>query len=234
MNRPTMRRPSAAMLVALFALVLSMGGGSALAAKHYLISSTRQISPKVLTKLKGKTGPQGKTGLQGPQGSQGSQGPQGFQGLQGPKGDAGTNGTNGTNGVAVIQRTTGSATPGDNAGDTASTILSNAGFSNPAANTDNLFFARATFTPPAVCTLAPGDEATIGSGGEIDSDTQVFGGGGPFTPGGPAESMQLGVASATALGAGPHTLTLTFNTNCTGSGQHGSITNIELDTAAIG
>ena len=228
MNRPTMRLPSAAMLVALFALVLSMGGGAALAAKHYLISSTSQISPKVLTKLKGKTGPRGKTGLQGPQGLQGLQG---FQGPQGPKGDAGTNGTNG---VAVIQRTTGSATPGDNAGDPASTTLSNAGFSNPAANTDNLFFAKATFTPPTSCTLAPGDSAFVSFGGEVDSNTPIFGGGGPFTAGDPASIVQLGVANATALGAGAHALTLTFNTNCTGSGQHGSITNIEVDTAAIG
>jgi hypothetical protein len=120
------------------------------------------------------------------------------------------------------------------AGAPASTTLSNAGFSNPAANTDNLFFAKATFTPPTACTLDPGDNAFVNFGGEIDSNTQVFGGGGPFTAGDPASIVQLGVASATALGAGPHTLTLTFNTNCTGSGQHGSITNIELDTAAIG
>lgn len=50
----------------------------------------------------------------------------------------------------------------------------------------------------------------------------ALGGGGPFTAGDPANSIQLGVANATALGAGPHTLTLAFNTNCTGSGQHGS------------
>ena len=134
----------------------------------------------------------------------------------------------------MIQRTTGSATPGDAAGDPASTTLSNAGFSNPAANTDNLFFAKATFTAPTACTVAPGDSPFVSFGGEIDSNTQVFGGGGPFTAGDPASIVQLGVANATALGAGAHTLTLTFNTNCTGSGQHGSITNIELDTAAIG
>jgi len=29
-------------------------------------------------------------------------------------------------------------------------------------------------------------------------------------------------------------LTLNFQTNCTGSGQTGTITNIELDTAAVG
>jgi hypothetical protein len=44
------RRLSYANVVATMALVLSMSGG-ALAAKHYLLSSTRQISPKVLRSL---------------------------------------------------------------------------------------------------------------------------------------------------------------------------------------
>lgn len=216
MNRPATRWPSPTMIVALFALTLSMGGGVALAAKHYLITSTNQISPKVLTKLKG---------------SQGRQGPQGTQGPQGAKGDAGANGTNG---VAVIQRTTGSGTPGDEFGDLSSITLANASFTNPAANTDNLFFAKATFTPPATCTTEPGEGPFIGSGGEVDSTTPIFGGGGPFTAGEPANTMELGQASLTAPGVGPHTLTLEFHTNCTGSGQTGAITNIEVDTAAVG
>jgi hypothetical protein len=219
MDRPATRWPSPAMIVALFALTLSMGGGVALAAKHYLITSTNQISPKVLTKLKGTQGPQG------------TRGPQGTQGPQGAKGDAGGNGTNG---VAVIQRTTGSGTPGDS-GAVSSITLANASFSNPSANTDNLFFAKATFTAPATCTtVPPGEEPFISSGGLVDSTTHIFGGGGPFTPGEPASTMELGQASLTAPGVGPHTLTLEFETNCTGSGQTGTITNIELDTAAVG
>ena len=220
MDRPATRWPSPAMIVALLALTLSMGGGVALAAKHYLITSTSQISPKVLTKLKGTQGPQGK------QGAQGAQGP------QGAKGDAGANGPSG---VAVIQRTTGSGTPGDeHLGDVSNITLTNASFTNPAANTDNLFFAKATFTPPATCTTEPGEEPFIGSGGEVDSTTPIFGGGGPFTEGEPANTIELGQASITAPGVGPHTLTLEFQTNCKGSGQTGTITNIELDTAAVG
>lgn len=222
MDRFTTRWPSPAMIVALFALTLSMGGGVALAAKHYLITSTNQISPKVLTKLKGN---------QGPQGSRGS------QGGKGDTGTTGTNGTNGTNGVAVIQRTTGSGTPGDDfgAGVPSSITLANASFSNPAANTDNLFLAKATFTPPAACTTSPpGEQAFINSGGEVDSTTPIFGGGGPFIPNEPASTIELGQASLTAPGVGPHTLTLEFHTNCTGSGQTGHITNIELDTTAVG
>lgn len=70
-------------VVATLALVFAMSGG-ALAAKHYLINSTKQINPKVLKKLKGNTGKTGKTGTTGP---------------QGPAGVNGTNGTNGTNGI---------------------------------------------------------------------------------------------------------------------------------------
>lgn len=68
--------PSPAMTVALLALFIAMGG-SAVAANHYLISSSKQISPKLLKKLKGRTGPigpKGLTGVQGPQGSPGVQG----------------------------------------------------------------------------------------------------------------------------------------------------------------
>jgi len=61
-------------VAATLALVFSMTGG-ALAAKHYLINSTRQINPKVLKKLKAKL--KGKTGARGPAGAPGSEGPPG-------------------------------------------------------------------------------------------------------------------------------------------------------------
>jgi hypothetical protein len=70
-------------VVATLALVFAMSGG-ALAAKHYLINSTKQINPKVLKKLKGNTGKAGKTGATGPAGA---------------AGPAGANGTNGANGI---------------------------------------------------------------------------------------------------------------------------------------
>jgi hypothetical protein len=86
--------------VATLALVFAMSGG-ALAATHYLITSTKQIKPSVLKSLQGKVGA---AGAQGPAGAAGSQGPQGPGGPQGPlggKGADGTNGTNGTNGENV-------------------------------------------------------------------------------------------------------------------------------------
>jgi hypothetical protein len=73
------------------ALVFAMSGG-AYAAGKYLITSTKQISPKVLASLKGKAGPAGANGAAGPAGSAGPAGP------QGPKGETGAVGTNGTNG----------------------------------------------------------------------------------------------------------------------------------------
>ena len=63
-----LKRPSPAMVVALLALVFSLGG-SAIAAKHYLIHSTKQISPKVLKKLRGRQGPRGFPGQNGTNGT---------------------------------------------------------------------------------------------------------------------------------------------------------------------
>jgi hypothetical protein len=67
------RHLSFANIVAALALLFSMSGG-AYAANHYLIHSTKQISPKVLKKLKGNTGKKGATGAAGPRGAAGAAG----------------------------------------------------------------------------------------------------------------------------------------------------------------
>jgi hypothetical protein len=72
-------------IVAWVALFVAMGGTS-IATTHYLINSTKQINPKVLHKLTGKTG---RAGPQGPAGGQGPAGPQGPAGAQGSKGETG-------------------------------------------------------------------------------------------------------------------------------------------------
>jgi hypothetical protein len=76
------------------ALVFAMSGG-AYAAKRYLITSTKQISPKVLKSLKGANGKNGANGANGTAGAAGTgtAGPQGPAGPGGPAGGAGTNGT---------------------------------------------------------------------------------------------------------------------------------------------
>jgi hypothetical protein len=85
------RRPSPAIIIASLALFFALGG-TAIAAKRYLITSTSQIKPSVLAKLKGKAGkqgPAGATGATGAQGSAGAPGAAGAQGLVGPEGPQG-------------------------------------------------------------------------------------------------------------------------------------------------
>jgi hypothetical protein len=75
------RRLSYANITATLALLFAMSGG-ALAATHYVITSTKQISPKVRKELKGAQGPKG------PAGPAGSPGASGAAGGQGPAGSA--------------------------------------------------------------------------------------------------------------------------------------------------
>ncbi len=79
------------------ALVFAMTSG-AYAAGKYLITSTKQISPKVLKALEGKNGRNGAQGLAGPAG------PQGVRGETGTAGSPGTNGKEGTNGESVASK----------------------------------------------------------------------------------------------------------------------------------
>jgi len=98
-------------VTATLALVFAMSGG-ALAAKHYLINSTKQISPKVLKALKGKTGKTGATGKQGPAGKDGAPGPtgnEGQHGAEGIKGERGPEGKEGPKGEKGLQGLPGSA-----------------------------------------------------------------------------------------------------------------------------
>jgi Collagen triple helix repeat (20 copies) len=80
------------------ALVFAMTGG-AYAAKHYLITSTKQISPKVLKQLRGTNG---KNGTNGTNGTNGAQGPVGGKGAAGTNGENGTTGKDGALGKSVV------------------------------------------------------------------------------------------------------------------------------------
>jgi Collagen triple helix repeat (20 copies) len=83
------QRLTYANVVATLALVFAMSGG-AMAANHYLINSASQISPKILKKLKGKTGATGKTGAPGAPGTPGAAGTPGASGKEGVPGSAGS------------------------------------------------------------------------------------------------------------------------------------------------
>ena len=80
------------------ALVFAMTGG-AYAANHYLITSTKQISPKVLKSLKGASGAKGANGANGTNGTAGATGPGGPQGPGGPGGPGGRAGPKGEPGA---------------------------------------------------------------------------------------------------------------------------------------
>ncbi len=95
------RHLSYANVVATLALVFAMSGG-ALAANHYLINSTKQISPKVLKKLKGsagRAGANGANGAPGTSGPAGAPGPAGKEGV-GKEGASGKEGKEGKEGKA--------------------------------------------------------------------------------------------------------------------------------------
>ena len=55
-----LRRPSPASIIASLALFVALGG-TAIAARHYLITSTSQIKPSVLKELRGNAGANGAT-----------------------------------------------------------------------------------------------------------------------------------------------------------------------------
>ncbi len=89
------RRMTYANVGVTLALVFAMSGG-AYAASRYVITSTKQISPKVLKALKGSAGASGAAGARGAAGATGPGGPAGPQGPVGPAGNAGAAGVDGT------------------------------------------------------------------------------------------------------------------------------------------
>jgi hypothetical protein len=96
--------------VAVAAVVFAMTGGAFAAGGIIKITSTKQISPKVLKALAGKRGPAGPTGQAGPAG------PAGVTGPQGPAGNKGEAGANGKDGVSVASKEFTGASGGCTAG----------------------------------------------------------------------------------------------------------------------
>lgn len=105
------KRLTYANVVATMALVFAMSGG-ALAASHYLITSTKQISPTVLKALTragrsgatGATGPRGPRGATGERGEPGEDGERGDRGERGERGEVGQSGEGATVGYSAVAR----------------------------------------------------------------------------------------------------------------------------------
>jgi Collagen triple helix repeat (20 copies) len=152
------------MVIAVIALVFAMTGG-AYAAKKYVITSTKQISPKVLKQLKGAKGAkgaQGDAGPAGPAGAKGDAGPAGAKGDAGPAGPAGPQGdkgANGTNGTSVVAST------------------ENTGTGNCSGRGGSKFVTGSTTT--FACTGAKGDKGDPGdpwtAGGTLPTDATETG-----------------------------------------------------------
>jgi hypothetical protein len=122
------RRLNYANVTATLALFFAMSGG-ALAAKHYLINSTKQINPKVLRALKGNAGPAGPAGAAGLAGAAGKEGPQGKEGPPGKEGAAGKAGERGPSNAYTVSQTSILAFPS-----TSNEQLTVASLSLPAGN----------------------------------------------------------------------------------------------------
>jgi hypothetical protein len=150
-----------ATVIATLALVFAMSGG-AYAASKYLITSTKQISPKVLKSLKGANGKNGTVGPAGPAGAAGAgtagaAGPQGPAGPGGAKGETGATGTNGTNGTTGFTETLPSkkTLKGDwSLGEAAATglILASVSFGIPLESAPVPIYVKELEGTPAHCT----------------------------------------------------------------------------------
>jgi Collagen triple helix repeat (20 copies) len=103
----TIRKNLVAWLALFFALT-----GTGIAASRYVITTTHQIKPSVLRKLRGQRGepgPQGSVGPSGSEGKEGSVGPRGLIGTLGPTGATGAPGPQGERGPQGEQGAEGKA-----------------------------------------------------------------------------------------------------------------------------
>jgi Collagen triple helix repeat (20 copies) len=145
------------------ALVFAMTGG-AYAASKYLITSTKQISPKVLKSLKGSNGkigpagPAGPAGATGLAGAAGAKGETGSTGKEGPAGKEGPVGKEGSPWTAAGTLPKGESLKGE---------WSASAPSGAAIN--SVSFALPLATAPTVHYIRMGESAPAGCSGEVEN-----------------------------------------------------------------
>jgi collagen type VII alpha len=211
------RRLSYANVTATLALVFAMSGG-AMAANHYLITSTKQINPKVLKKLTGKAGSTGATGATGPQGATGKEGAAGKEGLTGKEGKEGLTGKEGKEGKQgeVGSFETALASGKTETGDWG------AGFT--AAGSGNAYFATGTFPIPLPAGLnsehvlyVSGSSATHCSGaGHAEAGYLCVYGGDSINANTPSNSNIFNGEAAGPPGIGTHGFTIRLSSTSSG------------------
>jgi collagen type VII alpha len=211
------RRLSYANVTATLALVFAMSGG-AMAANHYLITSTKQINPKVLKKLTGKAGSTGATGATGPQGATGKEGAAGKEGLTGKEGKEGLTGKEGKEGKQgeVGSFETALASGKTETGDWG------AGFT--AAGSGNAYFATGTFSIPLPAGLnsehvlyVSGSSATHCSGaGHAEAGYLCVYGGDSINANTPSNSNIFNGEAAGPPGIGTHGFTIRLSSTSSG------------------
>ncbi len=186
------RRLTYANVAVSLALVFAMSGG-AYAAGRYVITSTRQISPKVLKALKGANGKAGASGVQGPAGPagptglQGAAGARGENGAAGKEGPPGKNGENGKNGTTSFTETLppgktlrGEWNLSENVSAPSKFVISSVSFGIPLASVPTAVYVRAHEAAPEGCignSKEPGAEPghlCVFADNEENTETEAF------------------------------------------------------------
>ncbi|HLW93799.1 MAG TPA: hypothetical protein VKS25_00325 [Solirubrobacteraceae bacterium] len=155
----TTSRSRYANVVATLALFLALAGGTAYAARHYLIHSIHQIKPAVVRELRGNRGPSGPRGLRG------------SRGLTGPAGKTGKTGATGTTGVSGATGFTATLPSGKTEIGT---------WAGDVGTSDSPYYAAVSFdiplaAKPTVNFVAPGGSSTTACPGSVAAPAAASG-----------------------------------------------------------
>jgi hypothetical protein len=158
--------------VALTIAVLFAMTGGAYAAKKYVITSTKQISPSVIKKLQGKAGAPGTPGAPGAKGAPGEKGERGEKGEKGEKGATGGTGPAGSTGPAGGIGPAGTTGPAGATGPTgAKGTTGSAGTTGPSGTTGPAG-EKGTTGPEGVCSTS---NCTLPKGASLKGTWSVQG-----------------------------------------------------------